>query len=292
MIVSVENIYKSYGKVKTLKGVTFQIKEPQILALVGPNGAGKSTLLNIITNITSADSGSVTIFNKSNKDTKIFREISYMQDNSVLYDYLTGYDHLQFIGELHGISKKKIKETAELIGVESYLNNKVNTYSLGMKQHLLLSMAILNEPKLLILDEPLNGLDPTSSIKTRNLILDLYNQGTTILLSSHNLAEIDQVTSNVLFLKAGKLFEEDIGKYKQITYKIKVNDSTKACDLLKNSSIPYLFLDNSIMINKNNASIHELNVLFHRNNITLLDIEKKKHGTEDRYREIFGLNEE
>ena len=100
--------------------------------------------------------------------------MSYMQDNSVLYDYLSGYDHLQFIGDVQGISKEQIIETAERIGMEGYLNKKVQNYSLGMKQHLLLAMAIVNKPKLLILDEPLNGLDPTSAIRVRELLLESY----------------------------------------------------------------------------------------------------------------------
>ncbi|MBK5483141.1 ABC transporter ATP-binding protein [Peribacillus sp. TH16] len=130
----------------------------------------------------------------SNKDPEVFRKISFMQDNTVLYDYLTGYDHLQFIGDLQGITKKHIFETAERIGIDGYLNKKVGHYSLGMKQQLLLAMALINQPKLMILDEPLNGLDPTSAIKVRELLLELAEQGTAILLSSHNLAEIDKVT--------------------------------------------------------------------------------------------------
>src|SRR6185312_16678542 len=100
------------------------IEEPQIIALVGPNGSGKSTLMNIITNLLPADKGEVTVLGKSNRDPNIFREISFMQDNSVLYDYLTGYDHLQFIGDVQGISKKQIHETAERIGIVGYINKK------------------------------------------------------------------------------------------------------------------------------------------------------------------------
>ncbi|MGG0288244.1 ABC transporter ATP-binding protein [Peribacillus butanolivorans] len=224
MILSVNNIHKSYGKEEVLKGISFDINNSEIVALVGPNGSGKSTLLNIINNLLPANNGKFNILGGSNKDPEVFRKISFMQDNTVLYDYLTGYDHLQFIGDLQGITKKHIFETAERIGIDGYLNKKVGHYSLGMKQHLLLAMALINQPKLMILDEPLNGLDPTSAIKVREILLELAEQGTAILLSSHNLAEIDKVTSNILFLKNGVLIHEDLSAHKQVWYEIKVMD--------------------------------------------------------------------
>lgn len=102
---------------------------------------------------------------KSNQDPDIFQEYSYMQDNTVLYDYLTGYDHLQFIAEVQGLTMNDIETEAERIGTDGFLDKKVSSYSLGMKQLLLLTMAIVNRPKLLVLDEPLNGLDPTNAIE-------------------------------------------------------------------------------------------------------------------------------
>ena len=265
MILSVKNIHKSYGKEKVLKGISFEIKEPQIIALIGPNGSGKSTLLNIITNLLSANSGEVTILGKTNKDPNVFREISYMQDNSVLYDYLTGYDHLQFIGDVQGISKEQIIKTAERVGMAGYLNKKVQNYSLGMKQHLLLTMAIVNDPKLLILDEPLNGLDPTSAIRVRELLLALYESGTTILLSSHNLGEIDRVTSKILFLKDGSLIKEDISEYEQIHYELVVDDVGKAESALNQENIPVEVVGNKIRICSLNAV---LQLLEHAKNYT------------------------
>lgn len=124
MILSVNDIHKSYGKEQVLKGISFAIETPQILALVGPNGSGKSTLLNIITNLLTADRGEVSILGKSNKNPNIFKKISFMQDNTVLYDYLTGYDHLQFIGDVQGLSKQQLLNTAERIGISGYLNKK------------------------------------------------------------------------------------------------------------------------------------------------------------------------
>lgn len=287
MILQVQNIHKSYGKQKVLKDITFTIDKPEIVALVGPNGSGKSTLLSIITNLLSAESGEVRILNRTNKDLGIFREISFMQDNTVLYDYLTGFDHLQFIADLQGLTKEQIMENAERIGITSYLHKTVSNYSLGMKQHLLLAMATLNRPKLLILDEPLNGLDPTSSIKVRNLLIELNKEGTAILLSSHNLAEIDRVTSKVLFLKDGTLMEEDLSQFEQACYLITVNQPLYAVELLQKSGIQTLESNEKLSIYSNDTSIHEVISLLVKNELTILDIEKKVIGSEDRYRKIF-----
>lgn len=288
MILSVNDIRKSYGKEQVLKGISFAIETPQILALVGPNGSGKSTLLNIITNLLTANRGEISILGKSNKDPNIFKDVSFMQDNTVLYDYLTGYDHLQFIGDVQGLSKQQLLDTAKRIGISGYLNKKVKNYSLGMKQHLLLAMAVVNEPKLLILDEPLNGLDPTSAIRVRELLLALFEQGTTILLSSHNLAEIDRVTSKILFLKSGLLIQEDMSAYEQICYEFVVEDAVKAESALVAAAISVETVGSNLRIYSDRASLTSVLSIFEQQEIVVLDIEKKVLGSEDRYRKIFG----
>src|SRR5690625_6353564 len=125
MILEVKDIYKSYGKEQVLKRISFTIEKPEIIALVGPNGSGKTTLLNVISNLLHADQGEVTILGKGNEDPKIFLEMSFMQDNSVLYDYLTAYDHLQFIAQVQRLPKERIIETAKRIGIARYLNKRV-----------------------------------------------------------------------------------------------------------------------------------------------------------------------
>lgn len=287
MILSVKDVYKSYGKEQVLKGITFEIEEPQIIALVGPNGSGKSTLMNIITNLLPADKGEITVLGKSNRDPNIFREISFMQDNTVLYEYLTGYDHLQFICDVQGLSKKQLIDTAERIGITGYLNKKVKNYSLGMKQHLLLAMAVVNKPKLMILDEPLNGLDPTSAIRVRNLLLALRDEGTAILLSSHNLAEIDRVTSSILFLKKGDLIQENMAEFEQVRYQIAVNDVVKAEKALAAVGIPVEVVGGRLHLYRKDVGLDRVFYLLDQEQIVIDDIEKKVFGSEERYRKIF-----
>lgn len=288
-----KDIYKAYVREPVLKDINFEITKPGIFALVGPNGSGKSTLLNIISNLIRPDTGSVTILGKPNSNSEIFKEMSFMQDNTVLYDYLTGYDHLQFIAELQSISKEQILHTSQTIGNAEYLHKKVKHYSLGMKQHLLLAMAIINKPKLLILDEPLNGLDPTSAIRVRELLLRLVNEGTTILLSSHNLGEIDQVTSNIFFLKKGTLIKEEISNYQSIFYTLTVDDVEKASRILLDNNLELKVIGNQVIFQLNNNTTLKFVVKkLALNEIEIHDIEKKLMGAEDRYREIFSTKDD
>lgn len=288
MILSVRDIHKSFRKEKVLRGISFEIETPKIIALIGPNGAGKTTLLNVMTNLLPADRGDVLFFSKKHTDPNIFKDIAFMQDNSVLYHYLTGYDHLQFIGDIQNISKHAMMETAELVGIDRYVHKKVQQYSQGMKQHLLLTMALVNDPKLLILDEPFNGMDPTSAIKARNLLLTLAKEGKTILLSSHILSEIDRLTSHILFLKDGKLIKEDISNTKQLVYLFTVNQIGKAEQALEKAHIPFQRTEHKLVVQIDEAALQ--NVIQHLINvdITILDIEKKEHGSEERYQAIFG----
>lgn len=288
-IVSIENLSKSYGSHQVLKGVTFEITEPSVLALVGPNGSGKTTLLNVMTNLLSANTGTVKLLDKSNKDTSVFNEVSYLKDNTVLYPYLTGIDHLTYIQSIQGLTKQRIKDVVSRMKIEDYVNKKTATYSLGMKQHLLIAMAILNDPKLLILDEPLTGLDPTSVMDVRYLIKDLYQGGTTVLLSSHSLSEIDLITKNILFLVDGKVIEEDISNYQKSIYTIVLSgeeDVLKARALIQGHQNIEI-IQNELKFDGGLVKLQDLVTELGRHSISYDDISKRDLGAEDRYNAIF-----
>ena len=223
-VLKVQNLTKTYGKHKVLDDVSLEIQPGTLVALVGPNGSGKTTFLNAIANIINVNGGTVEILGRSNKDVSIYHKYSYMIDNTVLYGYLTGLDHLKFVCETRKLSKDKLKNAVETVGITRFITKKVKEYSLGMKQQLLFAMAILNEPEFLVLDEPFNGLDPTTIIKVRKILLALKEGGTTVFLSSHNLAEVDQMTSHIVFIKDGKLIEEDISQYQEDVYYFRVEN--------------------------------------------------------------------
>lgn len=296
MIVDVKNLNKSYGKHKVLNDLSFKIEQPQVLALIGPNGSGKSTLMNCMMNLISFDSGEIEILGKSNKDYEIFREVSFLKDNRVLYPYLTGFDHLKYICDIQKIPQKRIDQVIELADIGSFYKKIVNSYSLGMKQRLLLAMALCNNPKLILMDEPLNGLDTDSIFKFRDLIKNLGENNTTILISSHSLNELDYITNDILFLKDGSVIYEDIEIYKQTEYRIFLENSDDLNVLRtyldKNSeNIKYQIKkdENAIILNLPDSKINQVLSFIYENNIKIKKILAKTYGAEDRYRKIFDI---
>lgn len=297
MIVEVKNLNKSYGKHKVLNDLSFKIEKPQVLALIGPNGSGKSTLMNCMMNLISFDSGEIEILGKSNKDYEIFREVSFLKDNRILYPYLTGFDHLKYICDIQKIPQERIDQVIELADIGSFYKKIVSSYSLGMKQRLLLAMALCNNPKLILMDEPLNGLDTDSIFKFRDLIKNLGENNTTILISSHSLNELDYITNDILFLKDGSVIYEDIEIYKQTEYRIILENSDDLKVLQsffdKNSeNIKYQIKEseNSIIFNLKDSKINQVLSLIYENDIKIKKILAKTYGAEDRYRKIFDLD--
>lgn len=296
MIVDVKNLNKSYGKHKVLNDLSFKIEKPQVLALIGPNGSGKSTLMNCMMNLISFDSGEIEILGKSNKDYEIFREVSFLKDNRVLYPYLTGFDHLKYICDMQKIPQKRIDQVIELADIGSFYKKIVNSYSLGMKQRLLLAMALCNNPKLILMDEPLNGLDTDSIFKFRDLIKNLGENNTTILISSHSLNELDYITNDILFLKDGYVIYEDIEIYKQTEYRIFLENSDDLKVLQSffdenTENIKYQIKEseNSIIFNLKDSKINQVLSFIYKNDIKIKKILAKTYGAEDRYRKIFDL---
>lgn len=284
-ILKMQDIAFSYGSNQVLKGVSYSIEEPEIIALVGPNGVGKTTLLNIIAGLLIPDRGRVEICGKSNRNPQIYRDLSYMADSSVLYPYLTGMDHLIFVSKAQELDRSRIREAAGILGIEAFLNRRVGEYSLGMKQQLLFTMSLLNKPKLLLLDEPFNGLDPTTIIRVRQILLRLAEEGTTVLLSSHNLSEVDQMAGKVIFISKGELIEENIRERQDLIYSIYVTEP----DVLQKAKLPY---------GKWNGDVFQLQssqfpldtALQQIGKITMiLDIEKHIYGSEERYRELYNI---
>lgn len=290
-MLEIKGISKSYKNQKVLNAISYSFEEAGIWALVGPNGVGKTTLLNCITNILNVDEGTVTVGGISNKNPAIFKKLSYLQDNNVLFDELTGYDHLTYVREVHKLPKKRVQEVADYVGISSYLKKKVGNYSLGMKQHLLLAMAILPKPKVILLDEPLNGLDPSSAILMRKILLELAAKGTIIILSSHNLAEVDKVTQNILFLKDGKLQEVDTGQHERIIYSFRLSNSTKGKELIENYGEKVWVEEDILKVETKPRHVAPILSLLHQENILVEDIAKETTGTEALYEELFHKSE-
>ena len=287
MILEVKNLVKKHKKRLVLKWITIQIDSPQIIALVGPNGSGKTTLMNCLMNLSPYQDGTVRILGKDPKDRSLFYEVSYLQNHRVLYDNLTGYDHLKYICHVQKLPTSRIKEVAVYVGMDSYLKKRVRHYSLKMKQHLLLAMAIINKPKLVLLDEPLNGLDPSSAKQMRNILLDLHAQGTTIIISSPNVEDIDKLTNTIWFMKDGQLLSEALEDYSANYYKMNVSNIQKATSVLSGNSFSYTVKDQTILFNETEVTLQTMIDFLNQNEIQIDKIENYKLGAERRYMELF-----
>ena len=218
--VVVNNLIKQYGKIPALSGIDFDVKPNEIFALIGPNGAGKSTALKILATVLSASGGSAEIYGFDiKKDADKIREIiSYLPEEAGAYKTLSGISYLKFMAALFSDNKDKQKECVnfgiEIAGLGKRIKDKVKTYSKGMTRKLLLARTMMTRPKLAILDEPTSGLDVINAMEVRKTIRNLSCQGMTVLLSSHNMLEIEFLSDRVAIIHQGKI--HDIGTAEQL----------------------------------------------------------------------------
>lgn len=282
-MLEVVNIEKSYGKKKILHDISFSIEKGQIKALVGPNGSGKTTLMNTMTNLLKRDGGQVLVDGKEFRDEKIFNHISFFKDEKILDENLYGMDYLNYIKNVYKRTKDDVDRVIKEIGIESFVKSKTGSYSLGMKKKLMLAMDFLPQRDIILLDEPLSGLDPTSVIKMMALIKKKAKDGQGILISSHSLNDIDEITNNILFLKDGKILEEVLENEKFI--EIISSDNEKLSSVLKSKG----FNMDKNMISLNNSSINDILSVIIENNIEILDIKRRSKTSQERYKEIFGI---
>jgi len=216
-VISVKNIIKSYGNLKALKGVSFQVKKGEILGFLGPNGAGKTTTMKILAGYMDADSGEIHVgdFDGCTESIKIKKLIGYLPENNPLYPEMTVLDYLLYTADIYQISKSKqlsrIKEVTAQCGVSKKLHQKLGELSKGYKQRVGISAVLLHDPDVLILDEPTVGLDPNQIQEIRDLIKDLGNKKT-IILCSHILSEVDATCDRILIINEGKIIAEGTPK--------------------------------------------------------------------------------
>ena len=208
-VLKLKNVTKIYNKKKVVDNISFSIFPGQVFGFIGPNGAGKSTTIKMICGLTSITQGSIYVdgYNVDRCFKKAIKNIGAVVESPELYPYLSGLANLKLFAKFFGKpALKRIKNIMRLTGITSYANKKVGKYSLGMKQRLGIAQALLNKPKLLILDEPTNGLDPNGIKDIRNLIRNLAEkEKMAIVISSHNLAELELVCDEVAIIDNGKL---------------------------------------------------------------------------------------
>ncbi|MBC5625508.1 ABC transporter ATP-binding protein [Clostridium sp. NSJ-49] len=207
-VLKVEGLSKSFKKRRIVDNVSFEAKAGEILGFLGANGAGKTTTIRMITGLISADSGTVIIDGhniKSNFE-KAMDNVGAIVEIPFLYEYMTGMENIKLFAKLYKASEEGVNEAIKVSGLKDRLNDKVKEYSLGMKQRIGLAVALMKQPKLLILDEPTNGLDPMGIKDLREFLKDLsHNKNISVVVSSHILMEMEQLCDRVVIISDGKV---------------------------------------------------------------------------------------
>lgn len=293
-ILQVDNVTKYLGRKRIINDISFSIEEGEIIGLVGPNGAGKTTTIKILTNLIKQNKGTIHIcgYDLQKNREKALSCISAIVENPNLYTYMTGKDNINFIRKLNGISIEKMNEVIESIGLSKRIDDKVKKYSLGMKQRLALGMCLLREPKLLILDEPTNGLDPSGTLELRDMIIKYAKESKmSTLISSHNLSEIEKMCDRIIYIKDGSVISIKTNNRieNDQTYKICFKETNKVENLLSECDFIYEFYanNNEYYINLHNSKLYSLLMLLVSNECEFYGIELIDNNVEDYYRDIY-----
>lgn len=290
-ILKVDQLTKNYGKRSILKEITFEMNEGDIIGLVGPNGAGKSTLMRSVLALEDVESGSVLIKGISNQNPEFFRYVTFLPSDNYLYMHLTGYDHLAFVASIYNLDTKEIDEVIQLIGIRTYVNNPVKSYSYGMRQHQLIALSILTKPLIILMDEPFNGLDPTSVIELKELIRALHAKGISLLISTHNLDILEDLTSTIWFIKDGELVKNDMLIDGNDPFQIEVRMPAEMSleNVMSDSQLPYRLLDNRLFTDPAYELEKYLEWLI-KNGVTIQSVNRSKRNLEELYKSFYEVN--
>lgn len=279
--IKVRNINKTINGKKILHDISFDIYEGEIVGLVGTNGAGKSTLLKVMTGLYDYDEGEIYYFdyNLKNDFEKAMSIVGTLIEEPNLYKNLSGKDNLKiFKSMFKGISEDTINEIVKIVEMEKYLGKRFKTYSLGMKERLAIASALINKPKILILDEPTNGLDPVGIKNIMSILKSM--KGTTIIISSHMLSEIDDICTKIIFINAGRIVgikNKEINNGKK-NIKFEVDDYSRARLLLRD----YL-LGEELEVYESDDVISSINKKLIINDINVYRIYEDKKSLENEF---------
>lgn len=295
-ILECKNLKKKFGKKEIIKSVSFDLEEGDILGFIGPNGAGKTTTIKLILGLQGIDSGTVLIngFDIQKDFVKAIERVGTIVENPDMYMYLSGKKNLTLVKNLYkNITNERIDEVVDLVGLKNRINDKVNKYSLGMRQRLGIAQAILHKPNLLILDEPTNGLDPEGIIELRKLLKKLAKEEKmAILISSHNLLELESFCNKVCIIKNGEIVEtSNIKELKKkmvdSTYHFEINNTKKITKIYKDAKI---IDDNNFTLKASKDDITNIINKLLENKIEIYQIYQKDVSLEEVFIEKTGGN--
>ena len=292
-ILKITHLNKIFNKhLHAVKNVSFEIKKGNVYGILGPNGSGKSTTLGIVLNVVNKTSGDFEWFGGKVATHDALKKVGAIIERPNFYPYMTAKENLELVCKIKGTPFSKVDEKLELVGLLERKNDKFKTYSLGMKQRLAIASALLNDPEILILDEPTNGLDPQGIRQIRDIIKVIASQGTTILLASHLLDEVEKVCSHVVVLRKGEmLYQGTVHNMIEDNsfFELKSNDMLQLKTVLDEHS----FVENTIeedgkllVYLKQDIAAQELNSYLFEQNIVLEHLVKRKNSLEEQFLEL------
>jgi ABC-2 type transport system ATP-binding protein len=292
-ILTISDLKKSYGRIHALKGVSFEVPEGAVFGILGPNGSGKTTLLSIILDVLNADSGTYSWFGKP-ASPDLRKHIGSLLETPNFYHYLSAVNNLKITNSISGRGDAAgIDAVLQKVKLYERRNSRFSSFSLGMKQRLAIAAALLGDPKILVLDEPTNGLDPVGIMEIRELIIELSKKGHTIIMASHLLDEVEKVCTHVAILKTGTLVTsgsvEDVLIDEDVV-EVAAADNTKLATIL--NAIPgktnVINKEQTVLVHfpKGTAKPDEVNQYCFNNGIVLQQITIKKKRLEEKFFEL------
>ncbi|MDG1040116.1 MAG: ATP-binding cassette domain-containing protein [Polaribacter sp.] len=296
-ILSLKNLDKKYGPIHAVNNLSFDIQKGNVYGILGPNGSGKSTTLGIILNVVNKTSGEFSWFNGNTSTHDALKKVGAIIERPNFYPYMTASQNLKLICKIKGVSYNKIDEKLKTVNLYERKNSKFSTFSLGMKQRLAIASALLNDPEILILDEPTNGLDPQGIHEIREIIKGIAKDGTTILLASHLLDEVEKVCSHVVVIRKGiKLYAGSVDEMtaSKGLFELKVDDNeAKLITLLeKHEAISTVKKEDETLIATlcKDIAAKEMNAFLFENGITLSHLVKRKPSLEQQFLSLTNNN--
>lgn len=295
-ILSLKNLDKKFGRVHAVNNLSFDIQKGNVYGILGPNGSGKSTTLGIILNVVNKTSGEFSWFNGKLSTHQALKKVGAIIERPNFYPYMTAVQNLSLICKIKDISTEKIDEKLKIVNLYERRNSKFSTFSLGMKQRMAIASALLNDPEILILDEPTNGLDPQGIHEIRQIIQEITKNGTTILLASHLLDEVEKVCSHVVVIREGiKLYS---GRVDEMTaskglFELKTaNDKIKLLTLLEqHHSIGAVKEEGEFIIAylTEDMEATEINTFLFKNGIAVSHLVKRKPSLEQQFLDLTNI---
>ena len=293
-VLEIKNLTKTYGKRKVIDNISLEIQEGEIFGFLGTNGSGKTTTIKMILRLIEKDSGEIKIKGYDNKKEfeKAMEYIGAIVENPDMYNYMSGKDNLKLHARLRNIDEKRIDEVLELVGLKDRAKEKVKKYSLGMKQRLGLALTLLHKPRVLILDEPTNGLDPAGIKQLRNILKEIaHKDGVAVFVSSHILSEMQLMCDKIAVIDNGKIVKtenithmelpEDNESIDEII-EIKVKDVPKAIEILKQKfELQPQLVEGNINITISNEKIPKVVKELAINDVEIHSVTPKEQSLED-----------